>query len=215
MYNHRIADTFRIKGTTCIKGFTLIELMIVIAIIGILAAVALPSFTNYIRNARLSEASGNIQGILEAEQAFFARFQQYSQNLPNCPPNLPAQANKSQVWPEDPDVTCGVGWRMLGWRPEGAVYFRYQIFTDVDIGDGVRKFPAQNQALVLASIDGGANTFGVDWGVLGNNPLNIQPWCAVQAEADTDLDSKVVYYRGNSYNNHIYRYPDATTSPTW
>jgi prepilin-type N-terminal cleavage/methylation domain-containing protein len=42
------------------SGFTLVELMIVVAIIGILAAIAVPSFGKYIRRSRTTEALAHL-----------------------------------------------------------------------------------------------------------------------------------------------------------
>jgi type IV pilus assembly protein PilA len=52
------------------EGFTLIELLVVIIIVGVLAAIALPSFLNQIGKARGSEAKSNIGTINRSQQAF-------------------------------------------------------------------------------------------------------------------------------------------------
>jgi type IV pilus assembly protein PilE len=52
-------------------GFTLIELLITVAIVGILAAIALPSYNQYIVRGKLTEAYANLLAIrVQSEQWF-------------------------------------------------------------------------------------------------------------------------------------------------
>ena len=51
------------------KGFTLVELMIVIVIVGVLSAVALPSFLGQQNKAKLTEATSKVSAILKSAHA--------------------------------------------------------------------------------------------------------------------------------------------------
>lgn len=54
-----------------LRGFTLIELMVVIVIIAILAAIALPSYQNYVTKSKIKEAQTNLIALsLSSEQIY-------------------------------------------------------------------------------------------------------------------------------------------------
>jgi type II secretory pathway pseudopilin PulG len=117
--------------------------MVVVAIVGLLAAIAIPVFTDFARESRLSEANTNIQGILEAEQAYYARFQRYTTALGWCPIVLPAEAWTTRLWPEPADLPADcqtpAGWSQLGWEPDSAVSFQYRVWTH---NSGLEECPA-------------------------------------------------------------------------
>ena len=54
------------------KGFTLIELLIVVVIIGILAAIAIPKFSNTKDKAKLASVKTDIRNYMTAQEAYFS-----------------------------------------------------------------------------------------------------------------------------------------------
>lgn len=70
------------------KGFTMIELMVVVVIVGILAAIAIPIYGKYVKQARTTEATGRMGEIVTAAKAW---------------------AQEKTVWPTDTEFQAGEG----------------------------------------------------------------------------------------------------------
>ena len=71
-------------------GFTLIEVMITVAIVGILATVALPSYSRYVTRAKLPEAFSLLSGMGLSAQRHFQDNRTYAGagGVNGCPPGV-------------------------------------------------------------------------------------------------------------------------------
>jgi len=63
------------------RGFTLIEMMIVVAIIGVLAAVAFPSYQRYVMESRRSEAKSFLNQVMQQQEKYYTENLKYTTDL--------------------------------------------------------------------------------------------------------------------------------------
>lgn len=59
-------------------GFTLIEMMIVVALVAILAAIAYPSYADYVQTSRRTEAQKELVRVANLEERYFMNNDQYA-----------------------------------------------------------------------------------------------------------------------------------------
>lgn len=104
------------------QGFTITELMIAVVIIGVLATIAIPSFTSYIYKARVTEASNFLGEIKQRQESYRNEFGQY------CAVNGADWGNYNPsgipgidpvMWESTPE------WDQLGAAPDGPIRFQY------------------------------------------------------------------------------------------
>ena len=108
-------------------GFTLVELMIVVVILGILAAVAIPAFTRYVKRSKTSEAAGNIAKIYQGELTYyqgalergFSSFVNANTLTPGADPGSAKFAANIALW------NSSTAWTAIGFSLDSAHYYAY------------------------------------------------------------------------------------------
>lgn len=98
------------------KGFTLMELMIVIVIIGVLAAIGVPAYTNYVEKAKAATCDANRRSLSTANGLYYAENGRYTGDINNLDAYLDATtiskltcpSNGTFTFHDDGTITCSV-----------------------------------------------------------------------------------------------------------
>ena len=136
------------------RGFTLIELMIVVAIIGILAAVAIPAFMDYMKKSKKTEASLQLNKIGKNSKVLYNTNAQFSQGTVTPKPTTFSAGTVCKMAVET-DWASDTGWAALDFQIDEPNLFQYNyVPTSLTV--------AQATAVGDLDCDGTAITYTLD-----------------------------------------------------